>query len=160
MSQINPEIRSRIEAFATDLTALIQKAALEAVVNALGAPAAPAPKPAARAAAQAAPVKAAAPAKAAAPVKAAVPAKKAAPPPAKKAAVARPKGEKRPPTEIVKTTQRLVDFIKATPGQGIEAIGKALATPTKDLTLPIKKLLSEKQITAQGERRATKYFPG
>ena len=41
-----------------------------------------------------------------------------------------------------------------------EAIGKALATPTKDLTLPVKKLVAEKKIVAKGERRATKYFGG
>jgi hypothetical protein len=139
MSQVNAEIRARIESFAADLTALVQKAALDAVVNALSASgAAPAAK------------------------RAAAPAKKAAPAPAKPAAksAARPKGAKRPPGEIAKTTQRLADYIKSNPGQGIEAIGKALATPTKDLTLPIKKLLGDKKIVAKGEKRATKYYPG
>jgi hypothetical protein len=30
---------------------------------------------------------------------------------------------------------------------------------TKDLTLPVKKLLSGKKIRTQGEKRATEYFP-
>lgn len=148
MSQPNNEIRSRIEAFAADLTDLVQKAALEAVVSALGGPRAasrPFAAPAGRAAAH--------------PASKAV-AAKAAPVVAKKASGSRPKGAKRLPTEIVKTTQRLSDFIRSTPGQGIEAIGKSLAIATKDLTLPIKKLLAEGSIVAKGERRATKYFPG
>ena len=41
----------------------------------------------------------------------------------------------------------------------IEEIAKALATTTKELTLPIKKLLSDKRISSRGTRRATKYFP-
>ena len=41
----------------------------------------------------------------------------------------------------------------------MEAIGKALGTPTKELNLPVKKLLSAKRIRTKGEKRATEYFP-
>jgi hypothetical protein len=41
----------------------------------------------------------------------------------------------------------------------MEAIAKALATPTRDLNLPVKKLLAGKKIRVQGHKRATEYFP-
>jgi hypothetical protein len=41
----------------------------------------------------------------------------------------------------------------------MEAIGKALGAPTKDLNLPIKKLLASKKIRSEGHKRATEYFP-
>ena len=31
---------------------------------------------------------------------------------------------------------------------------------TKDLALPIRKLVGQKQIRTEGQRRATRYFPG
>lgn len=147
MSDINAEIRSHVDAFVSKLSSLVRKAALDAVTQALkgenGAPAARAPV-AAR--------KAAPPAKGA--PKAAAPAAR---PAAKKAAPA--VGQKRPPELIAKTTNLVYEHVKANPGQGIEQISKALNTPTKDLTLPIKKLIAEKKITSKGQRRATKYFP-
>jgi hypothetical protein len=42
----------------------------------------------------------------------------------------------------------------------MEAIGKALGKPTRELNLPIKKLLSAKRIRSEGHKRATEYFPG
>ncbi len=81
-------------------------------------------------------------------------------PVSKKAAAAkRAAGEKRPPGELAKLVEKLGDYIKGHPGQRMEQIGKALGTPTKDLTLPVKKLLSAKKIRTQGEKRATEYFP-
>jgi hypothetical protein len=41
----------------------------------------------------------------------------------------------------------------------MEAIGKALGTPTRELNLPIKKLLAGKKIRSQGHKRATEYYP-
>lgn len=71
----------------------------------------------------------------------------------------RPKGAKRAPTEIVETKNRVHAHIKANPGQRIEQINKQLGTRTSDLSLPLKKLLSEGAIRVEGERRATKYYP-
>ena len=89
--------------------------------------------------------------------KAAAPAAK---PAAKKAAPAkRPLGAKRPPAELAALVEKLAAYIGSNPGQGVEMIGKALQTPTSDLTLPIKKLLSSKRIRFEGVKRATKYFP-
>jgi hypothetical protein len=171
MPSIDDEIRSRTEAFVTSLATVIKQAALEAVSQVLGrgavtVPSAPAqaqrgrpkkvvPAPAAKAAPLSKPL--AKPlAKTAGPA-AKAPAAKA--PLSKKAAAKRAPGEKRPPAELVKLTERLGEYIRANPGQRIETIGKALSAPTKDLTLPVKKLLAAKKIRSEGLKRATEYFP-
>ncbi|MBK8252855.1 MAG: DNA-binding protein [Polyangiaceae bacterium] len=149
MNNIDSMLRARVDAFASDLSALIKQAALEAVANALkgGEAAAPAAKaPAGRkrgpapAAAKAAP-KAAPKAPAAAP---AAPAKRKA-------------GQKRSPDEIAKTTDKLLQYIAKNSNQRIEEIAKGVGTSTKELTLPIKKLIADGEIIAKGEKRATRY---
>jgi hypothetical protein len=72
----------------------------------------------------------------------------------------RPKGAKRPADEIEATKERLYQYIKDNPGQRVEQINKALGTTTKDLTLPLKKLIADKAVRTEGEKRATAYFPG
>lgn len=152
MADITTEIRSEVDSFVNKLSGLVRRAALEAVTQALGEGRAPAArKPAVKAPAP----QRAAPAKAA--PKAA--AKRLLAKRAKLAAKARPVGAKRPPEEIDRLTARVEKYIRENPGRGVEGIGKALNAPTKDLTLPIKRLLNEKKITSKGERRATKYFP-
>lgn len=74
-----------------------------------------------------------------------------------KAAAKARKGAKRDPGELDALTERLFAQIKKTPGQGIEAIGKALGVPTKELALPVKRLLADKRVKASGVKRATKY---
>jgi hypothetical protein len=101
---------------------------------------------------------------AAEPASAAKAASKAAPaskaPVSKKAAAPkRGAGEKRPPAELAKLTEKLGEYIKAHPGLRIEPIGKALGVPTKELTLPIKKLLAAKTIRSEGQKRSTEYYP-
>ena len=71
----------------------------------------------------------------------------------------RPKGAKRDPKELKALVEKLAGYIKKNPGQRIEQIGAALGKPTKDLALPVKKLIGAKRISTKGERRATKYFP-
>jgi len=181
MSNIDDEIRSKTEAFVASLADVIRQAALEAVSEVLGrgsvssvsTHAAPAsvqakrgrPKKVIAPAAKAAPVsrpsaKSAAPAASVKPTAAIKAAPAAKGPVSKKAPAAkRAPGEKRPPAELVKLTERLGEYIKAHPGQRIETIGKALSAPTKDLSLPIKKLLSGKKIRSEGLKRATEYFP-
>ena len=44
------------------------------------------------------------------------------------------------------------------PGQRMEQINKALGTTTKDLQLPIRKLMSDSRIYSKGSRRVTLYF--
>jgi hypothetical protein len=53
----------------------------------------------------------------------------------------------------------LAGYIRDFPGRGVEVIGEKLHIPTKELALPIKKLIAEKRIRTTGNRRATKYFP-
>jgi hypothetical protein len=73
-------------------------------------------------------------------------------------AAKRSKGAKRTPEELESQTKALLAQIKKNPGQRIEVIGKAIGITTKDLALPIIKLLENKSITKKGQRRATTYF--
>lgn len=152
MDNVESQIKSRVDSFVSELRELVQKAALEAVSSALkgGGGAAPSVAKAGakkRAAAPAAPV--------AAP-KAAPKATKAAP--AASAASKRKAGQKRSPDEIAKTTEKLLSYITKNSGQRIEEIAKGVGNSTKELTLPVKKLLNDKKIVAKGEKRATRYF--
>lgn len=72
----------------------------------------------------------------------------------------RPKGAKRPQNEIEKTKDRVNDFIHRNPGLRIEQINKELGTSTRDLSLPLRKLISDGAIRTEGEKRSTQYFPG
>lgn len=71
----------------------------------------------------------------------------------------RAKGAKRSSEELARLTDTLGAFIKKNPGLRIEQIGKALGLSTKDLALPVKKLLAAKQISTKGQKRSTTYFP-
>ncbi|HEU5060722.1 MAG TPA: hypothetical protein VFU21_29530 [Kofleriaceae bacterium] len=76
------------------------------------------------------------------------------------AALAASAGGRRSPDQIDATCQALLGEIGANPGQRIEQIGAAIGMRTKDLALPIRKLVAHKQIRTEGQRRATRYFPG
>ena len=142
MSNIHDQIASRIKAFATELEELVRKAAIDAVTQSLGSgPVAP----------RSAPVRAAAPAAAAA----AAPKAAAAPRPR-----AASKGGKRPPEELAEMVTKAGDWIKGNPGHGVEDMAKSLGVQTKELALPIAKLLKNKTIKKRGQKRATKYYPG
>ena len=71
----------------------------------------------------------------------------------------RAKGAKRDPQMLQALTEKLGAFIKNNPGQRIEQIAQALGTPSKELVLPVKKLIAAKQISTKGQKRSTKYFP-
>jgi hypothetical protein len=71
---------------------------------------------------------------------------------------ARRKGEKRSSDQIAETTKAVTTYVRKNPGQGVEAIAKGLGTVTKELTLPIRKLVAERQLKTKGQKRATKYF--
>jgi hypothetical protein len=68
-------------------------------------------------------------------------------------------GEKRTKKELARLTDRLAGYVQSNKGQGIEAIARGLGVETRELTLPVKKLLAAKRITSQGQKRATRYFP-
>lgn len=79
------------------------------------------------------------------------------------AAVGRPRGgrgAKRTSADLEGLSTKFLAFVKSNPGLRIEQINKELGTSTKDLALPIRKLISESMITAKGKKRSTTYFPG
>jgi hypothetical protein len=72
----------------------------------------------------------------------------------------RRKGEKRTADELDGLAERFQAFVKDNPGLRIEQINKQLGTSTKDLQLPIRKLIADGAVKAKGEKRSTQYFPG
>jgi hypothetical protein len=145
-SKLNREISNRIRSFTDELSTLIKQAALESVTKALGASAAHES------------------------VEEAAPRSKR-PGRRKTRRVGRPatqkevkktpggsKGSKRSPRQLETLTNNLLGEIKAKPGQGIEQIAKRLGIRSKNLALPIKKLLARNILTKKGERRSTTYF--
>jgi len=70
------------------------------------------------------------------------------------------RGAKRSPADLAALSDRVATFVKTNPGLRIEQINKQLDTTTKDLALPIRKLISEGVISAKGKKRSTTYFPG
>jgi hypothetical protein len=72
----------------------------------------------------------------------------------------RGRGAKRSPDELDKLAERFQVFVKENPGLRIEQINKQLGTTTKDLALPIRKLLADGSVHAKGQKRSTTYFAG
>ncbi len=72
----------------------------------------------------------------------------------------RPKGAKRAQNEIEKLKDAVLSHIKDHPGERIEQINGHMGTRTSDLSLPLKKLIADGAVRTEGDRRATKYFPG
>lgn len=135
MSNINDQIARRINAFASELQDLVRQAAIDAVAQALGVttsrrPGRPAAAPKAPAAGGGG------------------------------GGSRRRAGGKRPPEELAAMVDKAASWIKSNPGQGVETMAKGLGVQTKELALPIAKLLKNKTIKKRGQKRATKYFPG
>ena len=70
------------------------------------------------------------------------------------------RGAKRTAADLEMLSEKFASFVKANPGLRIEQINKELGTTTKDLALPIRKLIADSKITAKGQKRSTTYFPG
>jgi hypothetical protein len=87
----------------------------------------------------------------------------AAAPTMREASVGRPRGRygaKRSAEDLEALSTKFATFVKAHPGLRIEQINKELGTTTKDLALPIRKLIVDRMISAKGAKRSTQYFPG
>jgi len=138
MANINDTIRAALDAFVTDLSNLIQEAALESVEQAL-ADASTIPGRGGRGARGA---------------RAAVPAFAS----LSSLSSNRKKGAKRTPEELEQLIKKLHGYIAKNPGQRIEQIAQGLDISTKELNLPAKKLISEKKLSTKGQKRATTYF--
>jgi hypothetical protein len=72
----------------------------------------------------------------------------------------RAKGAKRSSNELDKLADSFHGFVAKHPGLRIEQINKQLGTSTKDLALPIRKLIADGAIKTKGEKRSTAYFAG
>ena len=70
------------------------------------------------------------------------------------------RGAKRSSADLEALSERFASFVKANPGLRIEQINKQLGTTTKDLALPIRKLISDGVVSAKGQKRSTTYFAG
>ena len=83
--------------------------------------------------------------------------------PTSTASVGRPRGVrdgKRTSEDLEALSRQFASFVKSHPGLRIEQINKELGTSTKDLALPIRKLVADGVVSAKGNKRSTKYFPG
>jgi hypothetical protein len=77
--------------------------------------------------------------------------------------VGRPPGRgqpKRRESELRELSERFTAFVRHHPGLRIEQINKQLGTTTKDLSLPIRKLIAAGTIKSKNRKRSTTYFPG
>jgi hypothetical protein len=72
----------------------------------------------------------------------------------------RGKGIKRTSDELEGLSDKFLDFVADNPGLRIEQINKQLGTSTKDLQLPIRKLLADGHLKAKGQKRSTTYTIG
>ena len=132
---LDDRIRARVEQFAAELAELIRESAMETVSEAL-AGARPSPGRGGRRGATLALARG-----------------------GRGRAASREKGAKRPPDEIERLTGKLLDYVKGNPGQRIEQIADGMGTSTKELNLPAKKLIANKQLKTKGQKRATTYYP-
>jgi DNA-binding NtrC family response regulator len=137
MRSVEKQIRASIDSFVSELNALVRQAAVEAVKEALGATSASARRAVGRSNGKAA----------------------KAPASPRPRTARRRRRSKRSPRTLAKLETTLLGEITRNPGQRIEAIGKKLGVATKDLNLPIKKLIEARKIKKRGEKRATEYLP-
>jgi len=72
----------------------------------------------------------------------------------------RNRGAKRNSDELDKLADSFLAYVHKHPGMRIEQINKQLGTSTKDLALPIRKLIAEGALKTKGEKRSTTYFAG
>ena len=70
------------------------------------------------------------------------------------------RGAKRTAADLEALSQQFAAFVKSHPGLRIEQINKELGTSTKDLALPIRKLVSTGVVSTKGKKRSTTYFAG
>ncbi len=72
----------------------------------------------------------------------------------------RGRGSKRTSSELEQQQEQFLEFVRANPGLRIEQINKQLGTTTKDLALPIRKMIADGSLKAKGKKRSTTYFAG
>ena len=132
-NSVHDQIRSSVDQFVAQLTQLVRRAALDSVSEALGgqAPAAPARPGPGRPKGSGRPRKA-----------------------------ARGRGGRRSSSDVGETAERLHAHVSSNPGQSITQIAAALGASSKELRLPVQKLLGDGKVHTKGQRRGTRYYPG
>jgi hypothetical protein len=70
----------------------------------------------------------------------------------------RRKGAKRTSADLDQLGDDFHAYVLKNPGLRIEQINKQLGTTTKDLALPIRKMIAEGSLKTKGEKRSTQYF--
>ena len=137
-SQIDKQIRERIDAFLEELRELVRAAAVEAVREALGGdgsvrvrrgPGRPRKSEADKTAGA-----------------------------TKTARRKKGKRARRTAADIEKTKADILKYLKANPGSGMELISAALKMKTKDVRGPMLKLAAAKEVRMTGQKRGAKYF--
>jgi hypothetical protein len=128
---LDTQIRDCISAFVEELSTLVRRAAVESVQEALGTGATSRTKGTIRR-------------------------KKKA---TRGARPVRRKGGRRSSESVAATAEAIVRHVRSNPGQNVTEIGDALGLSSKDLRLPIQKLVGEKQLRTTGQRRGTRYHP-
>lgn len=66
---------------------------------------------------------------------------------------------KRSPEELDQVSEQLFAYIEANPDQRMEEIAEAMKMSSRELTLPLRKLLEQKRVRGTGNKRATTYAP-
>lgn len=133
---IDDQIRTRIDDFVEELSALVREAAVEAVELALrqggssGAPRRPRSEGARQTKRKASRKK------------------------------ATRKRIRRSADDIAKLSERVLAYVKVNPGTRMEAIAKALRKDTKDLRRSVQDLLAAKKLRTKGQKRGTEYYAG
>lgn len=69
-------------------------------------------------------------------------------------------GGRRSSEDLDSMTERILAHVRENPGQRAEQIGAALRIATKDMRLPMQKLIGSNAVHTQGQRRGTTYFAG
>jgi hypothetical protein len=135
MKKTDRHLQALVEAFASELSAYVQSATLEAVRQATQE--LESNRPATRMGR---------------PAKAAKIGKKAS-----SGAPAR-RGRK-PDPQTERAAEVLIGYIKSNPGHRLEEIGQGLRTPTAKLKRGLVRLVNFKLVRTEGKRRGTRYFP-
>ncbi len=68
------------------------------------------------------------------------------------------KRAKRTPEDVAKMGEAVVAYVAKNPGVSVEQIKKALGVATKELQLPIVRMIAAKKLKTTGQKRGTKYF--
>ncbi len=135
-STIESQIQTRVEEFAAELSTMVRQAALEAVEDAIrGEGLGLSTRKAGR------------------PTKAKAAGRKAV------SRTSTGRRRRRTAEELVEMQSDLVTYVTKNPGERLEQIALGMNIDSQDLKRPIQMLLESKDISKEGQRRGTMYFP-